>query len=52
MVVEVLSGLKSLHSKGIIHRDLKPENIMVRNIIDIYLFLHYIANLSPLIIDY
>ena len=27
--IEVLSGLKSLHSEGIIHRDLKPENVLI-----------------------
>lgn len=29
IIVDVLSGLASIHLKGIIHRDLKPENILL-----------------------
>ena len=29
IIVDILSGLSSVHLKGIIHRDLKPENILL-----------------------
>ena len=29
VVVELISGIKQLHTKGILFRDLKPENILL-----------------------
>ncbi|WP_141712730.1 serine/threonine-protein kinase [Cyanobacterium sp. IPPAS B-1200] len=29
IIIDILSGLSSVHLKGIIHRDLKPENILL-----------------------
>lgn len=31
IMLDILSGLKKVHSKGISHRDIKPENIMIDN---------------------
>jgi citron Rho-interacting kinase len=28
-IVEILLGLRELHSLGYIHRDIKPENVMI-----------------------
>lgn len=30
ILMQVIQGLKHLHSLGIIHRDIKPENIFVK----------------------
>lgn len=29
--VQILQGLKDIHSKNLIHRDIKPQNIMIFN---------------------
>ena len=31
LLIQMLKGLKTLHSAGILHRDIKPENFLIKN---------------------